>query len=55
MQYAELPCTCGKRARIVITGVGTYIRCPYCGAETYMCTTKEEAIRKIKEENQWKK
>lgn len=49
--YQTIMCTCGQQARIVETGVGTYIRCPYCGADTYMCTTKEEAIEKFEEKS----
>ena len=51
MVYEEIDCSCGRKARIVESGVGTYIDCPYCGAHTYMCTTKLEAIQKFKEKN----
>lgn len=48
--YPVIPCKCGRQARIVVTGVGTYVHCPYCDRHTYMCTTKEDAIRKFEEE-----
>lgn len=48
--YETIKCKCGHQARIVVCGVGCYIDCPYCGAGTYMCTTKEDAVRRFKEE-----
>lgn len=40
----QFPCfKCGHQARLVICGVGSYVRCPHCEAGTYMCATKEEA------------
>lgn len=47
--YEKIPCACGQQARVVVCGVGAYIDCPYCGAGTYMCTTKEQAIQRFKE------
>lgn len=47
--YEEIACSCGKQARVVVCGVGVYINCPYCGTGTYMCTTREQAIRMFKE------
>lgn len=50
--YETIRCKCGNQARVVVCGVGCYINCPYCGEGTYMLTTKEDAIRKFKgEEN----
>ncbi len=49
MEYEHIECACGQQARIVVTGVGTYIHCPYCGAETCMQTTKEQAIERFRE------
>lgn len=46
--YEKIKCRCGRNARIVVCGVGCYIRCPYCEKSTYMCTTKSEAIKKWK-------
>ena len=39
-----VPCICGKEARLAICGVGSYVRCVWCGRGTYMCTTREEAL-----------
>lgn len=50
MEYEHIECACGQQARIVVTGVGTYIHCPYCGAETCMQTTQEKAIREFEEQ-----
>lgn len=50
MNYEKIQCFCGKLARIVESGVGTYIHCPFCNRETHMCTTKEDAIKKFQEE-----
>ncbi len=44
-----LPCICGGKARLVVCGVGSYVRCPECDAATYMCTTGEDALQKWKE------
>lgn len=49
MDYQEIQCICGKMARIVECGAGTYINCQHCGRCIYMCTTKEDAIKKFKE------
>ncbi len=49
MDYEKLSCFCGEQARIVVSGVGTYIHCPFCQRYIYMCSTKEDAIRKFKE------
>lgn len=43
-------CRCGKEARVMVTGVGSYVRCPYCNSSTYMCTTKEDAVRMFQEQ-----
>ncbi len=42
-------CTCGNEARVVVSGVGAYVRCPICGAGTYMCNNKEDAIKMFEE------
>ena len=52
-RYEQTPCECGKNARIVICGVGCYIRCPYCEKSTYMCTTKKDAIKKWRIEDNY--
>lgn len=49
MVYKGIRCKCGAEARIVESGVGTYIHCPICDRGTHMCSTKEEAIKKFKE------
>lgn len=52
-RYEMVPCICGKQARVVVCGVGSYISCPSCGAGTYMKPTKREALmlwEKIKSE-----
>jgi hypothetical protein len=49
-KQGEVSCKCGKMARIVRTGVGSYVYCPHCGADTYMCTSMEEAVRRFKEQ-----
>ena len=43
-RYEMVPCICGKQARVVVCGVGSYISCPSCGAGTYMKPTKKEAL-----------
>ena len=48
-EYKHIECKCGQQARIVESAVGTYIRCPYCEAGTYMCSTTEQALEKFKE------
>lgn len=53
-QYQGIRCECEKMARVVITGVGTYIICRHCGRETYMHTTTDEAIRAFREGNDGK-
>lgn len=46
-------CKCGNTGvRLVECGAGVYIRCPICDKGTYMCQTKEEALRKWKEKNE---
>lgn len=50
IDYEKIKCKCGKQARIVVCGVGTYIDCPYCGAGTNMRSTKEDAIKRFKEQ-----
>ena len=47
-EYEKTPCVCGKEARVVVCGVGCYIRCPWCGRSTVMCTTKEDALKEWK-------
>lgn len=49
-EYKNIECKCGQQARIVESAVGTYIRCPYCEAGTYMCSTTEQALVMFKEE-----
>lgn len=36
---------CEKRARIVVSMVGSYVRCPWCDFSVYMQNTKEDAIK----------
>lgn len=45
-EYEKIQCVCGRKARIVVSCVGTYVHCPYCDKSTYMCTTKDDAIKK---------
>ncbi len=42
-------CACGNEAHVVASGVGAYVRCPICGAGTYMCNNKEDAIKMFQE------
>lgn len=42
-------CACGNEARVVASGVGAYVRCHICGAGTYMCNDKEDAIKMFQE------
>ena len=42
-------CTCGNEARVVVCGVGAYVSCPICGSGTYMCNSKEDAIKMFQE------
>lgn len=44
-----VPCICGKEARLVICGVGSYVRCVWCDRGTYMCTTSEDTMRMWRE------
>lgn len=48
------PCkVCKKGARLVVmAGIGSYVCCTWCGASTYMCTTREEAIKKWNEKEE---
>lgn len=51
MEYEKINCSCGKQARIVISGVGVYITCPDCGLTTTMQSARdaaEEEWREIK-------
>lgn len=47
--YEKIECSCGEQARIVESGVGTYIHCPFCDRTTIMCSTKKDAIREFEE------
>lgn len=51
--YEQIRCKCGEQARIVECGVGTYIHCPYCEAQTYMCSKKEDAIERFRRMQKW--
>ena len=42
-------CVCGNEARVVASGVGAYVICHICGAGTYMCNDKEDAIKMFQE------
>lgn len=43
-------CKCGnKEVRLVECGVGVYIHCPVCDRGTYMCSTKEQALKIYKD------
>lgn len=42
-------CACGNEARVVASGVGAYVICHICGAGTYMCNDKEDAIKMFQE------
>lgn len=36
---------CSKPPRLVVCGVGSYVRCPWCNTGTYMQSRKEDAIQ----------
>lgn len=43
-RYELVPCICGKEARVVVCGAGSYIRCVWCERGTCMCITREDAL-----------
>lgn len=58
MEENLLPCKCGKKPWLVICGVGSYVRCPWCDTATYMQTTAKDAVRlwdKMAGRNMWQK
>lgn len=36
---------CKKEPRVVVSMVGSYVRCPWCDFSTYMQSTKEDAVK----------
>lgn len=46
MKNKPLPCPkCNKEPRVVVCGVGSYVRCSWCDSSAWMQNTREDAVK----------